>query len=177
MESAKTAIDRSLGIAASTPATLIRADIATKEQRLDDAYNDLQTILNSQPDNVGAILRLSVVYQQAGRLEEAIALLEGARQRLPTQACTFTTNLAVAYYLTGQKEVTLRELETMRPQTISNSHPDCRRGLFHLAQLYQELGRNVEAQEVYEQFLALTAGFTDEATTQYRAIALRETGR
>lgn len=177
LATAKSAIDRSLSIANSMPATLIRADIAVKEGRLEDAFTDLVTILDNQPNNVSAILRLSLVYQQAGRLNDAVTLLEDARERLPAQYCTFTTNLAVAYYLLGQKDVTLRELEGIRPQTIGNSHPDCRRSLFHLAQLYQELGRNVEAQEVYEQFLALTAGFTDEATLQFRAIALRETGR
>ncbi len=177
IDTAKSAIERSLSITTNTPALLIRADIAAAEQRLDDAYNDLQTILTGQPNNISAIIRLSVVYQQAGRLEEAITLLESARQRLPTQTCALTTNLAVAYYLTNQKERTLSELEAMRPQTLTNSHPDCRRGLFHLAQLYEELGRNVEAQEVYEQFLVLTTGFTDDAITEYRNIALQRTGR
>ncbi len=171
LEEARTALDRSISITASVPALLSRADLAVAESRNEDAYNDLTAILNSQPNNVSAIMRLAVVYQNAGRLPDAIALLQGARERVPQQRCVLTTNLAVAYYISGNKSQALSELEANRPLAESNPQPDCRLTLLRLGQIYYELGRTEEGRAVLNDFLVLTASITDNKYAEFHQLA------
>lgn len=171
LDEAKTALDRSLTIVTSVPALISRADLAILESRNEDAYNDLQAILERQPNNVDAIQRLAIVYQNIGRLPDAITLLSDARERVPQQRCIITTNLAVAYYASGNKQQALTELEANRAAAESNPHPDCRLTLLRLGQLYYELGRVDEGRLVLNDFLVLTQSITDSKYEEFHQIA------
>lgn len=168
---AKVALDRALGIASVTDALLARADISAQENRLEDAQADLELVLSQQPQNTLAYERLALVYQRAGRLEEAAALLTHARTAVPYWHCGFTSNLAVVYYLQGDKARALAELETVPAFVEQEYSPSCRIGLYHLGELYREMGRESEGRATLQQFLAVTSTFYDERTQQFRTSA------
>lgn len=168
---AKEALDQALSIDSVTNAHLVRAEIAARENRLEDAQADLELVLSQQPQNTLAYERLAAVYQLGGRMDEAAALLEQARTSVPYWYCGFTANLALVYYLQGDKASALAELETLPALVEQEYSPSCRIGLFHLGQLYREMGREEEGRAALEQFLAVTTTFHDERTQQFRANA------
>ena len=155
----------------SSTTLITSAQVAISQQRYADAEALLLQAAQMDPANVLAIELLAQVYQATGNLDNAVTLLTAARQNLPHYHCGFTTNLAVAYYLRGQPDQTLAELEAVRPMAETESDPQCRLALFYLAQLYGELGQADQAQATYERYLQLTQGYSDEASLKYRAIA------
>jgi protein O-mannosyl-transferase len=165
-------------------AHLERADIASRQGDLASAAADLQTVVHLDPADLSredlenhqhqrrrAYERLAIVYQQQGRIEETVALLHRARLELPGQACSLTANLAVVLYLSGQKEQALNELENIRHQVEAEYSALCRMNLFYLGQLYNELGRQAEAQALLESYLALSEPFYDSQTQNLQRLA------
>ena len=173
---ARDALDRSLVSldASSTPNALIsRAQLAIDEGRTDDAEVDLRTVLAGQPQNVLAYEQLAVAYQRAGRLNDAANILVAGRDAAPYHRCSFTNNLGVVLYLGGAKDQALAELESVRPLVAQELNASCRASLFHLGQLYLEMGRTLDGRAVLQEYLAQTDTLRDDETRQFRASAQR----
>lgn len=174
IEEAKEAVDKalvSLAVSSAPDSLLVRAKIATEEQRYADAVADLQVVIGNQPTNVPAYEQLAVVYQQQGDLNAAAQVLLQARETNPANDCQLSSNLAVLYYLGNAKDQAQAELERIRPLTETDFSPICRQALFFLGELYTELGRTAEAQGLYQAYLQATATFTDEASLRFRQLA------
>ena len=106
--------------------------------------------------------------QQAGKTGDAEAILARGKETFPFARCEFGTNLAVLLYSTDRKEGALRELEEIQSVVGPGSRPDCLRSQFLLGSLYQENGRQTEAAEMFQKFLANTDGTTDPQLRQFR---------
>ncbi len=174
IEEAKEAVDKalvSLAVSSAPDSLLVRAKIATDEQRYADAVEDLQVVIGNQPTNVPAYEQLAVVYQQQGDLNAAAQVLLQARETNPANDCQLSSNLAVLYYLGNAKDQAQAELERIRPLTATDFSPICRQALFFLGELYVELGRTAEAQGLYQAYLQATATFTDDTSLRYRQLA------
>lgn len=158
-------------------AYLERADIAIRQEELAAAREDLAVVLDLSPANLSeserenleaqqrrAIERLALSYIQENDYETAVAVLEDGRERLPQLACTFTTNLAVSLYLSGQKDRALTELESVQERVNLEYTPLCKMSLFYLGQLYLEAGKTAEARSKLTAFLAASEPFFDSQT-------------
>lgn len=174
LEEAKQLLDEVLAESAVTNAYIARADVNTELGDLNQAAADLQLVIQAYPDDPRGYERLAIVYQQAGQIPQAIAVLQAGRQRIPYRQCAFASNLGVALYLNNQKTEALAELETIPGLLGSDYTSTCRIGLFHLAQLYQEQGNVAGAQEALQTFLANTQSFQDERVNQYRQLAQQQ---
>ena len=179
VESALTAVNRALEISPVTSAYFDRARIAELQGRLADAEHDLSWVLSHQPDNFNAYEQLARVLQAQGRVGAAIELLERGREQVPYRRCAFTSNLAVLLYLSGDKGRALAELEAARALAGTEQNAACQLALFHLASLYQELGRNRQALGALRDYLEISATARDPQNQRARGLArqnLRQLG-
>ncbi len=165
---ALTAFDQALEITPVTAALLARAEIARDSGRLRDAEEDLRLVLKGQPDNPFAYEGLAMVYQRSGKLDLAEDILKQGKLRVPQNRCAFSSNLGVVRYLGGRKGQALQALRSVPPLVASDHSPACRMGLFHLGNLYRELGNETEAREAHRMFLDLTGIATDPRVLQAR---------
>jgi tetratricopeptide (TPR) repeat protein len=158
-------------------AHLERADIAVRQERIQDARADLELVIALAPENLSqddranldaqqqrAFERLALSYLQEEDSETAVKTLENARRQLPQLACTFTTNMAVSLYLSGQKDRALTELESIQDQVELEYTPICKMSLFYLGQLYLELGQTDQARTSLINFLTASEPFYDAQT-------------
>lgn len=159
-------------------ARLERADIAASQGRTEDARQDLELIINHSPAEISpegranliaqqqrAVERLALSYLQVKDYETAVEILDNGRQQHPQLTCTFTTNMAVSLYISGQKEQALIELEKNQSRIEAEYTPLCKMSLFYLGQLYLELGRTTEARTALMDFLTASRPFYDSQTT------------
>jgi tetratricopeptide (TPR) repeat protein len=162
-------------------ARLERADIAARQGRTEQARQDLEVVIALSPADIDdesradldaqqqrAFERLALSYMQEEDGETAVMILENARRQLPQLACTFTTNLAVTLYLSGQKERALSELESVQDRVELEYTPLCKMSLFYLGQLYLELGQTAKARTSFIEFLAASDTFYDSQTVNLR---------
>ena len=84
-----------------------------------------------------------------------------------------TTDLAVIYYQSGQKDAALRELEGVRDQARKELLPESKDVFLRLGMLYQEAGRKDEAKKAITEFLELTSSLRDKKTSASRAQATK----
>ena len=158
-------------------AHLERADIAVRQERIQEARADLELVIALAPENLSqddranldaqqqrAFERLALSYLQEEDSETAVKTLENARRQLPQLACTFTTNMAVSLYLSGQKDRALTELESIQDQVELEYTPICKMSLFYLGQLYLELGQTDQARTSLINFLTASEPFYDAQT-------------
>lgn len=173
---ARDILNKVLAVSAVTDAYLARGEAATALGDLNQAAADLNVVLAAYPNDPRAYERLAVVYQKAGQINEAIAVLQAGREKVSYRACAFTSNLGVAYYIAGQKQTALAELEKI--PTLLGTGADytttCQLGLFHLAQLYTEIGNTTGAKAALNQFLQVTAVNPDEKLTRFRQQAQQQ---
>ena len=174
---ARTMLDGVLAETAVTDAYLARAELNIQEDRLPEAVADLDEVIAAFPNDSRAYERLAIAYQQAGQFDQAATILIEGRERIPHRRCAFTTNLGVALYLSGQKEAALAELETVSSLAPNEYNFACRAGLFHLGQLYLELGDANGAREALNSYLALSGNYQDEQAIQLRTLAQEQLGR
>lgn len=162
-------------------AHLERADISVRQGRTEQARQDLETVIALSPANMDeesrtdldaqqqrAFERLALSYVQEEDSETAVTILENARRQLPQLTCTFTTNLAVTLYLSGQKDRALAELESVQDQVELEYTPLCKMSLFYLGQLYLETDETAKARTSLTEFLAASETFYDPQTLNLR---------
>lgn len=167
------AFGRAIALSRVTSAYLGRADLLLERGRLEGARADLETVLSAYPDNAEARERLALVWQRAGRLDEAERVLVEGLRRAPYRACTFTVDLGVVHYLQGRKAEAVANLEHAATMTDSEPRAGCWNGLFHLGNLYTEMRRPDAARRAFASYLALSAPARDEVSRRYRELARR----
>ena len=155
--------------------------------------DSVQTLGDTHPITLTLRNHLANAYQSAGRLPEAMSLLESTladrEQTLgATHPDTLTSrnDLAVAFQAAGRLSDAIDLLErtlTDREQTLGATHPDTLMSRNNLALAYQAVGRLAEAMPLYKQTLSdreQTLGATHPETLTSRnnlAFAYRRTGR
>lgn len=172
-DEAMAAFDRALELVPVTAAYLGRADLLIEQGRLEEARRDLQAVVRVYPARVDARERLASVLQRGGRLEEAEGVLREGRELAPYRTCTLTVDLAIVHYLQGRRKEALAELEEARRLVPSSPRAGCWQALFHLGNLYRELGRSEDSRRAFAEYLDASAPATDEASRSYRALARR----
>lgn len=165
---AREALDRSLEIAPVTSAFLDRAEVALNEGRVEEAEADLRRVLANFPDTARAWEFLADALALQQRTDEAIEAILEAREKTTGYRAAFTGKLAVFLYHSGRKDEILPELEAVRDIAAEENSPAAAQTLFHLANLYEELGRPDDAAGAFERYLELSAAFSDELTTSAR---------
>lgn len=120
-----------------------------------------------------AMTRKAVIAVQQGKSAEAEEILRMGKAAFPFGSCEFSSNLAVIYYTTNQKDLALRELESVEPLVNKASRPDCLRSQFLLGSLYQEMGRSDESRVVFDRFLANSTDSPDNEIRGLRQKAAR----
>jgi predicted Zn-dependent protease len=165
---AREAFDRALAIAPVTSALLDRAELSLNEGRVEEAEADLRRVLANFPDNARAWEFLADALALQQRTDEAIEAIREAREKTMGYRAAFTGKLAVFLYHAGRKDEILPELEAVRDIAAEENSPAAAQTLFHLANLYEELGRPDDAAGAFRRYLELSAAFGDELTISAR---------
>lgn len=151
-ESAPTGADSpirlSTGRGAKQNPVLNRAYDALQAERLDEARNDYEQMLRSDPKNVDALLGLATIAARLGQVERAEAFYLRALESDPKDA----NAQAGLINLKGQGDPALSE---SRLRTLLASQPDSPALNFALGNFYARQNRWSEAQQAY--FHAYTA--------------------
>ena len=165
---AREAFDRALVIAPVTSALLDRAELSLNEGRVEEAEADLRRVLANFPDNARAWEFLADALALQQRTDEAIEAIREARDKTTGYRAAFTGKLAVFLYHAGRKDEILPELEAVRDIAAEENSPAAAQTIFHLANLYEELGRPGDAASAFQRYLELSAAFGDELTISAR---------
>jgi 4-amino-4-deoxy-L-arabinose transferase-like glycosyltransferase len=130
----------------------------------DFPYLATRTLKRSPTAELKKVLEL----QKQGNTAEAEAVLQKGKEDFPFVRCEFSTNLAVIFYTTDRKEAALQELESVQPLVNNASRPDCLRAQYLLGTLYQETGRNEDAQKTFRAFWQNSENSNDAEIKSYR---------
>jgi len=90
-----------------------------KAGRLDEATLALERARTLEPENSSIAINLSAAYIQAGRVKDAIQLLESAQAEQPDDRAALMVNLGGAYLFAGYEDkacMTLQQAVDMNPQ-------------------------------------------------------------
>jgi tetratricopeptide (TPR) repeat protein len=111
---------------------------------------------------------LAICYSEQKRPDEALAQLQEARKQLPIYGASLTAKMAVVLYQKGDKESTLRELESVKAQARKELLPESKQVFLLLGMLYGELGRKDEARSALQEYIAATQSINDAITLRER---------
>lgn len=92
---------------------LLRTGIAPGQPEFAEAQSALERSVAARPTDPASQIALGQIYLQAGRLEDAIAHLEKARQMKPNQPTVYA-NLAKAYQRHGDAQQAQQALDTLQ---------------------------------------------------------------
>lgn len=154
-----------------------RGRVYLKTKQYDKAQADLEAAANFPREQIEAYAlyqafeALGLAYSEQKKYQEAIDSFTDARNKLPIYAASLTTDLAVIYYQSGQKDAALRELEGGKDQARKELLPESKELFLRLGMLYQELGRKDDARNALNEYLDLTASMRDKKTTASRSQA------
>jgi Flp pilus assembly protein TadD len=107
-------------------AALLRSGITPGQPEFSEAESALEKSVSARPSDPASQIALGEIYLQAGRLDDAIAHLEKARQMKPNQPSVYA-NLAKAYQRHGDPQqaqqalATLEKLNLARADQIRNA--------------------------------------------------------
>jgi len=107
------------------------------------------------------IVRQASDAQAAGKTDEAVAILQGGRDRFEFARCDLSTDLAVIYYTAGRRDEALAELESVQPMVDQTASSGCIKSQFLLGTIYRELDRGEDATRAFTSFLVNSEGTTD----------------
>jgi tetratricopeptide (TPR) repeat protein len=157
--------------------------LANQEKKYTEAEQHLQLVLDVYPELSVAVEQLGLAYQQQGRLDEAIALFDGSRRRMPHKWASYTVNIAVLHRMANRSAQAQAELESLRPELDSSTDPGVLKAWWYLGSLYREQGKADLATHAFERYLQTTEGLDDPQVHSLRPVvtqalrALRATGR
>lgn len=137
----------------------------TRSNAPDDFPYLAERNLNESPTR---IFLKTAELQKQGKIDEAIKLLQTGAETFPFAKCEMSANLAVMYYSSNQKDLALRELESVQPLVTKASRPPCQRSQFMLASLYRELNRADDSNKTIQNFINNTQGSTDSEIQNIR---------
>jgi len=146
-------------------------------KRFDEGEKDLRAITARPTAQVPshvmylAYEALAIAYERRGRMDEAARILEEARTRLPQYRAALTEKIAVILYQTGKRPEAYQQLESVRAEAAAETLPESRQVFYRLGLLAAELGRNAEARQALQEYLAHTKNATDPEFRETRAEA------
>ncbi len=91
---------------------LLRSGIAPGQPEFDEAQDALEKAVIAHPSDAGSRIALGQVYLSGGRIDDAIANLEAARQLMPDQPSIYAS-LAKAYQRKGDSQRAQEALATL----------------------------------------------------------------
>jgi protein O-mannosyl-transferase len=145
--------------------------IANRERRYDEAERYLKHVLSVYPNHDVALEQLGIAYQQQGKFNEAIALFDQGRRRMPYKRDSYTVNIAILQAMANRKAEAIEELELLIPRLNSVSNPDVLKAWWYLGELYREQRRTAQAISAYKQYLKVTEGMSDANVLRLRQLA------
>ena len=114
------------------------------------------------------LLKSAAVAQSNGDTIKAAAVLESGKQQFEFARCDLSTNLAVIYYTSWQRDKALQELEAVQPLVDRTSSSGCVKSQFLLGNIYRDLDRSSDASRAFAAFLANSEGTTDQELINFR---------
>ncbi len=136
-------------------------------------------VLRAVPAHSSSLHNLSLIYQQSGRIDEAVGLLRGLVESAPTQETLGAAlesllpvlgHIAQGLHEQGRTKEGLVTLEQVL--VLGLAHPDL---LLQLGSMYAALGRTEDALGAWRQTLIVSPGH--RAATHNLALALAKEGR
>ena len=145
-----------------TTAHIALGALAVKEGRWQEAEQNLRLVLDRFPDQTVAVQQLALAYQQQGKIDDALRLLEDGRRLMPYEAPGYTVNIAVLHRIAGRVREAQAELESLRDRLATTRDPGVLRAWWFLGELYREQGLKDRAIGAYENYLRSTEGLQDD---------------
>jgi predicted Zn-dependent protease len=99
---------------------LLRTGIAPDQPEFAEAQLALERSVTARPNDPASQIALGEIYLQAGRLDDAIAHLEKARQMKPNQPAVYA-NLAKAYQRHGDTHQAQQALDTLQRLNLAQA--------------------------------------------------------
>jgi tetratricopeptide (TPR) repeat protein len=99
---------------------LLRSGIAPGQPEFTEAQSALERAVAARPHDAVSLIALGEIYLQAGRLEDAIAYLEKARELQPNQPSVYA-NLAKAYQRRGNTEQAQQALSMLEKLNLARA--------------------------------------------------------
>lgn len=161
---ARAAVEKSLGLLPQNVFAHVSLALMDREDgRLEEAAGRFAFILSQQPGHAVARENLVVILQQAGRYDEAIALLEEGSRITPCARLRNASNIAVLHRMAGRVAQARRALESLDAEFDRAASGDELRGLFLLGELQREAGEREAAERSYGRVLARAKVLGDPA--------------
>ena len=133
----------------------LKATLAARTHRLEQAAQLYQAILQRQPTHIDALSNLGLVLQKLNRHQEALAVLTQAIQHHPSHA-NAQLNLGLAYQSLGRHE----EAQAAYQRTLS-IEPMNVQALFNIAKMLQDAFDFEEASKAYQRVLDVDPSHAD----------------
>lgn len=131
-------------------------------------------VIELDPKNGNAMLRLGQVYGATGKIEEAVAAFEQAAAN--GQEKTANKQLSNLFLKKTQAAVKAKKFqEAIEFATKSNSYLENANAYRMLASAYQQLGKNADCIASYEKYLELNPNAKDANGVKYTIAALAQT--
>ncbi len=136
---------------------LILGQIYLGQKQYDLAMSEMERAIVLDPNDAFNYAALAETLSRVGRSEEALAMVEQARQHKPLNADLHLWSLGVALYLAGRPDEAIAPLK----QYLSR-YPNFLGAHLTLATVYSELGREAEARAEAAEVLRLNPKFSLE---------------
>ena len=135
--------------------------VYSEKGMFDKAVAELQTARDLFPNNAEINAGLGMIFNAAGRPEEAIQVLKKAMRLDPIPKSWYATNLGNAYRLTGAYEKAVAECKK-----AIQLQPDGMFSHLYLALCYVELGRETDAHAEAAEVLRVNPQFSAKSFAQ-----------
>lgn len=169
--------DRALEMDPQLLAYLGRGRSLIELKRFAEGEKDLRVITGKETGQVPSHLMYlayearAIGYERQGMMDEAARTLDEARTRLPQYKAALTEKIAVILYQTGKKPEAYAQLESVRAAAREETLPESRQVFYRIGLLAAELGKNGEARQALQEYLAQTKNAQDPEFKQARAEA------
>jgi tetratricopeptide (TPR) repeat protein len=168
------AYNNALNIKSIDYAHIGRAKIFLRQKKYEEAVWDFKTVVEMPLENIEvttllqAYEGLAIVFNEQKEFNRAIEILEAARTKIPFYYATITSKLAAVYYIKGEKQKALAELEKAQGKARTEMLPEAKTVLYRLGTLYFEFGQKEKAKAVLRDYLSLTNTMQDKVTLNNR---------
>jgi protein O-mannosyl-transferase len=147
--------------------------LANQEGKYAEAAQHLEQVVSVYPEQSVAVEQLGLAYQQQGRLDEAIALFDRSRRRIPSKWASYTVNIAVLQRMANRSAQAQAELESLGEQLNSSTDAGVLKAWWYLGSLYREQGKTDLAARAFESYLQTTANINDPQVQNLRQIVMQ----